>query len=248
MSDSPIYQFIEWFFKVPAQPKAPFGAPNSSQIFRAARNFYYYQVFHWLISHFFIAMFMSMMIFALIFLPDFIKYLFLRAIGIFILAIYLMIVLFSFLLVRINYEMRWYIITDRSLRIREGVIFVTEKTMSFANIQNISIHQGPIQRLLGIKDLKVRSAGGGTAMNGEDLETNSLHEAFFRGISNAEEIRNAIMNQIRKLKDTGLGDPDDKYDAESNMTVTNELVKAVFDMLNEVRKIKSTLKTQVNNN
>ncbi|HET7537279.1 MAG TPA: hypothetical protein VFJ90_12545, partial [Candidatus Didemnitutus sp.] len=35
---------------------------------------------------------------------------------------------------RLDYEMRWYMVTDRSLRIRHGVWRVSESTMSFANI------------------------------------------------------------------------------------------------------------------
>ena len=62
---------------------------------------------------------------------------------------------------RLNYEMRWYKVTDRSLRIRAGVWNVHEMTMTFANVQNISITQGPLERLFGISDVRVETAGGG---------------------------------------------------------------------------------------
>ena len=43
---------------------------------------------------------------------------------------------------------------------------VQEKTMTFSNVQNVSIRQGPMQRLFGIADLEVRTAGGGSSSDG----------------------------------------------------------------------------------
>lgn len=104
---------------------------------------------------------------------------------------------------RLDYELRWYKVTDRSLRIREGVWFVREMTMSFANIQNISVVRGPIQKMFGVSDLMVQSAGGGGAEQGK-----SLHIGYFRGISGAEKVRDLILDRLRRLRDTGLGDHD----------------------------------------
>ena len=83
-------------------------------------------------------------------------------------------------LVKLDFEKRWYLVTDRSLRLREGIVHVNEMTITFANIQNISISQGPIQRALKIADLRVDTAGGANAV-GRDQKTKSQHTAFFRG-------------------------------------------------------------------
>ena len=123
---------------------------------------------------------------------------------------------FSLAVLRLDFDMRWYVLSDRSLRIREGILTVREKTMTYANIQNISIRQNPIQRLFGIYDVEVRSAGGGAG----DTEGGSLsmaskrdadqsHVAHFRGIDNPEEIRTAIRERIHLHRDSGLGDPDE---------------------------------------
>src|SRR5207249_3022813 len=77
------------------------------------------------------------------------------------LSIHLLGSVFFLAVLRLDYEKRWYVVTDRSLRIREGVVKVREMTVNFANIQNISISQGPLQRILGIADLRVDTAGGG---------------------------------------------------------------------------------------
>jgi hypothetical protein len=119
----------------------------------------------------------------------------------------------TYAVVRLNYELRWYIVTDRSLRIREGVASIGETTMTFANIQNLSIRQGPVQRLFGIADLRVRTAGGGS----DDTEAESgqpggkgesMHIAYFRGVDNATEIRDLILAHVRSLRDSGLGEVD----------------------------------------
>jgi len=117
----------------------------------------------------------------------------------------------TYAVVRLNYELRWYIVTDRSLRVREGVATIRETTMTFANIQNLSIHQGPIQRMIGIADLRVRTAGGGSSDEGGDSNqqggrSDSMHIGYFRGVDNAGEIRDLILARVRSLKDSGLGE------------------------------------------
>jgi len=67
----------------------------------------------------------------------------------------------TYFLQRLNYEMRWYIVTDRSLRIRSGVVRVREMTMTFANVQGIRLNANPIEGLLGLANVEVQSAGGG---------------------------------------------------------------------------------------
>lgn len=125
-------------------------------------------------------------------------------------AAYLIQIPLSLGAVMLDFEMRWYILSDRSLRIREGVWQVQEKTMTFANIQQISIRQNPLQRLLGISDVEVRTAGGGEGKGKNQHDgAESLHEAFFRGVDNAEAIRTAIQERVRHHRDAGLGDPDD---------------------------------------
>jgi membrane protein YdbS with pleckstrin-like domain len=80
------------------------------------------------------------------------------AIGGFLLAAFIVMALaftslVSYVTIRLDYEFRWYKTTHRSLRIREGVWLVREMTMTYANIQDISVSQGPLQRLFGIADL-----------------------------------------------------------------------------------------------
>lgn len=120
----------------------------------------------------------------------------------------------TYALVRLEYEQRWYIVTDRSLRIRSGIVSLRESTMSFANLQQVTVTQGPLQRLLGIADVQVRSAGGGSADHHEKGEADdSMHVGIFHGVENAVEIRDLILERLRQYRAAGLGDPDDHHDS-----------------------------------
>ena len=116
----------------------------------------------------------------------------------------------TYAILRLDYEQRWYIVTDRSLRIRSGLWSVQEMTMSFANLQQVALSQGPLQRLLGISDVRVQSAGGGGgATHGAKGQDASLHTGVFHGVDNAKEIRDLILERLRLFRETGLGDPDE---------------------------------------
>lgn len=116
----------------------------------------------------------------------------------------------TYAMARLDYELRWYIVTDRSLRIRSGLTKMQETTMSFANVQQVVVNQGPLQRLLGIADVRVQSAGGGGGGEGQHKGVgDSLHAGVFHGVDNATEIRDLILERLRRFRETGLGDPDE---------------------------------------
>jgi hypothetical protein len=118
---------------------------------------------------------------------------------------------------RLDYEMRWYIVTDRSLRIREGIFGVREMTLTFANVQNITIDQGPLQRLLGIADVVVRTAGGGGGASPHERGRtigSQLHVGTLRAVDDAKGVRDLVLDRLRHLRDAGLGDPDDRRATE----------------------------------
>ena len=126
----------------------------------------------------------------------------------FALALFFAQLLVTYAALRLDFDQRWYIVTDRSLRLRSGVWQVQELTMSFANLQQVSISQGPLQRLLGLSDLRVQTAGGGGGDAHEGKQT-SLHLAEFHGVENAAEIRDLILARLRLFRAAGLGDPED---------------------------------------
>ena len=116
--------------------------------------------------------------------------------------------------VRIDYDMRYYIVTDRSLRVREGAFIVKEKTITFANVQNMRVVQGPLLRYFGIWHLKVDTAGGGSGEKGKGA--GDSHHVKLAGIENAHEVRDLVLGHLRHRGiSSGLGDLDDHDDDSS---------------------------------
>src|SRR4029453_8092335 len=71
--------------------------------------------------------------------------------------------IFAYVGIPLRYDTTWYVLTDRSLRIRRGILTIHETTISFENVQNVEVRQGPIQRYFGIADVIAQTAGGGAA-------------------------------------------------------------------------------------
>jgi hypothetical protein len=165
-------------------------------------------------------------------------------------ALYFAQIPFTYALRRLDYELRWYIVTDRSLRIRTGLVRLQESTMSFANLQQVEVKQDPIQRLLGLADVHVQSAGGGGGGHQGHKQGqmhDSLHTGIFHSVDNATEIRDLILERLRQFRQAGLGDPDDHHDhtvgarvptfGETLATNTDALA-AAHEVLTEARALR----------
>ncbi len=253
MAEGVLTSLIARFLKVPPEPEPPMGSPGSVRVFNAASGYYRYRMVKWALAQ--ASTFIGLII-GLGFLAGGIEFaaipmsrelaVLLEATGI---GLFIVQLPLSFLMVRLDYRYRWYMITDTSLRIREGLMSVRERTMTFANIQNLSLRQGPIQRVFGISDLQVRTAGGGSDVAGESkkelAEALNMHVGYFRGVDNAEEIRDVILNHMRGLRDSGLGDPDEPAAAtaaaSSAAVDSNELLAVAQEMLVESKRLRAVL-------
>jgi membrane protein YdbS with pleckstrin-like domain len=229
--------------KVPPEPHDPMGDVHSLRVFRAAPGYLQYITVGWIISQ--VAVFT-----AAVLLVAPIGVALAAASGLLAIGLIALIVLTAVLVLcevfvtyfslRLSYEMRWYKVTDRSLRIRDGVWNVNEMTLTFANIQNISITQGPLERLFGISDVRVQTAGGGGGSSSgphgkSDGSGSNLHVAVFRGVDNPEEIRNLMLDRLRSVRSTGLGDPDDSHVPVPSVD-TLSLLAALRDEARALRK------------
>ena len=144
----------------------------------------------------------------------------------------------SFLLLRLNYRMRWYMVSDSSVRIRQGIFNIREQTMTVANIQNMEVRQGPLQRLFGISDLEVRTAGGSGNKQEDPSKSwqQDPHVGALRGLDNANEVRDLIAEALRRYRDAGLGDPDEPASLGDDSSL-----RAARNMLDEVRGLRRAL-------
>lgn len=113
------------------------------------------------------------------------------------------------LLVRVDYDLRSYVVTDRSLRVREGAWTVREMTITYANVQNLRLVQGPLMRLFKITHLKVDVAGGGSASSEHGGQGG--HHVTVAGVEDAASLRDLILDHQRRVRSgAGLGDPEDE--------------------------------------
>ena len=113
----------------------------------------------------------------------------------------------AYVAIHLRYDTTWYIVSDRSLRIRRGIWVIHETTITFENIQNVMVDQGPLQRFFGIADVVVMTAGGGGGGHGhEGGGMGAGHHGLMEGIDNAPAIRDLIMSRLKRSKAAGLGD------------------------------------------
>jgi uncharacterized membrane protein YdbT with pleckstrin-like domain len=189
---------------VPTAPEPPDGSPESIRVFHAGRNYYLWSVLVWAAAS--AAVFAGLIaVSAVISTRVPMTSGWVRGSWIVLLSvvwtIFFVTLIVTLVARRLNYRLRWYIVTDRSLRIRSGVFRVDELTMTYGNIQEIRVTAGPLQHLLGLADVEVQAAGGG----GEKKDR-SGHVGHFEGVSNAAAIRDLIVERLRHYRDSGLGD------------------------------------------
>jgi uncharacterized membrane protein YdbT with pleckstrin-like domain len=142
---------------------------------------------------------------------------------------------------RLDYETRWYVLTDRSLLIRQGVWWTREITLTFANAQNVRVTQGPLQRLFGFSNVEVDTAGGG---GGRKEEKKGLefdpHRAVLRGLDRPGDVQQRIVELVRRSRSAGLGDPDDHQAMPAAGSIA-----LLEDILAEARRVKDAMAKRV---
>ena len=90
---------------------------------------------------------------------------------------------------------------------------------------------------LGIADIEVRTAGGGgPSSDANESGGADMHLAYFRGVDNANEIRDSILARVRQLRDSGLGDPD--ADERPVAQLSSAAVSSARSLLEEVQALR----------
>jgi membrane protein YdbS with pleckstrin-like domain len=248
-------RLLRWL-RVPPEPTAPFGDEGVG-IFRAAPNYFRYKMIIWGMRQ--VGGLIGLVVYLTVLeprIPDvgppsvtigpltitraavFAIYNFFEIVGI---AVYIVQMFTTAALLRLDYEQRWYLVSDRSLRIREGLVRLDEKTMTFANVQHVAIRQNPIQRWLGIADVEVRTAGGGGNKDEHD-KSEDLHIAYLRGVTDPERIRDVIRERLKRHSDAGLGDPENLPTVgPPPVAATSELLAAASALREEARALRLAL-------
>ncbi len=203
-----IWGVLTIWFRVPSEPPTlPVVPGEHLQSFRPSEGFLRYLKFRfWVLlfvidialviawlsitaASFFIGLWLTPLALAVIVLPDIVAY----------------------VAIHLRYDTTWYVLTHRSLRIRRGIWVIHETTITFENIQNVSVDSGPLERWFGIANVIVDTAGGspGKTSHGKPME--NFHRGIIEGIDQPEEIRDLIMNRLRQSRSSGLGDEQSAY-------------------------------------
>jgi len=145
----------------------------------------------------------------------------------------------AFIAIHLRYDTTWYLMTDRSLRLRRGIWIIREVTITFENVQNILVRQGPLQRWFGISDVVVLTAGGGvTGSKGEGGQIEPTgHRGLIEGISagKAVELRERILQKLRDSSSAGLGDEAHPGSAGERLPPAATWTAAHLEMLRQIR-------------
>src|SRR5262249_46640878 len=95
--------------------------------------------------------------------------------------------IFAYIAIHLRYDSTWYVMTSRSLRIRRGIWLIHETTITFENVQNVEIKQGPVQRYFGIADVHIDTAGGGGHKEGKHASLAAAgHHGLIEGVGEPE--------------------------------------------------------------
>jgi membrane protein YdbS with pleckstrin-like domain len=221
--------------RVPEAPVPPDGSRDSIRVFRAGRNYYLWSLIMWagavLLGGLAVASVSVPLVVAIRRASEWARIAAGAALVLLWVA-YLVTAAVTLISRRLNYGLRWYIVTDRSLRIRSGIFQMNELTMTYSNVQEIRVASGPLQLLLGIADVEVQAAGGGG-----DGKHGGGHIGRFTGVAHAPEIRDLIVDRLRQYRDSGLGEA---TPVATQLQPASDLA-AAKQVLDEARAVRAVL-------
>lgn len=199
-----LWGILTSWFRVPRRPpELPTYAGETIESFRPAKGFLKYLKFHfWILLTIFdgailvgwivvaiiepwVGLILAPLALAIAVLPDIVAY----------------------LAIHLRYDTTWYVMSPRSIRIRRGIWVIRETTITFENVQNVTIDQGPLQRWFGIADVRLETAGGGSSAGGEQNgQSMHAHQGTIEGIADPHRIRDLILERLHNTHLAGLGD------------------------------------------
>lgn len=84
-------------------------------------------------------------------------------------------------------------LTSRELKVRRGILVVEEKSIPLEKITDLAVYQGPVMRAMGLKGIKVETAGQ-TSTTGSALVT-------VVGIVDTDDFRDLVLEQRDRVAD-----------------------------------------------
>jgi putative membrane protein len=135
------------------------------------------------------------------------------------------------------YYVRYYgklrvVLTSRELKVRRGLMVVEEKAIPLEKITDLAVYQGPIMRAMGLKGIKVETAGQ-TTTTGSPLVT-------VIGIVDTDEFRDLVLEQRDRIADRDDSPASGTLPATGTTGGTSSVVAgdpAVLAVLTEIRDL-----------
>ena len=112
----------------------------------------------------------------------------------------------AFVAMYLRYDTMWYVMNERSIRIRRGIWIIHETTITFENIQNVTVSQGPVQRYFGVASVVIQTAGGGGGGGHPAHGGGITHMGLIEGVADAPRLRDLFLAKMRVSRGAGLGD------------------------------------------
>jgi len=115
--------------------------------------------------------------------------------------IFIISVVVAYIIARLTYHFYRYELTEDGYRAERGIIWKKYITIPYSRIQNVDIYRGILDRLLGLSDLQIHTAGYGAA-GASRLGS----EGRLPGLSreDAEALRDELISRVRQSKNQGL--------------------------------------------
>ncbi|MFC1790986.1 PH domain-containing protein [Gemmatimonadota bacterium] len=110
---------------------------------------------------------------------------------------------------------------ERTLVVKRGIFFKVEKTIPLDKIQDLTVKEGPLLRKLGLRSLKIETAGQGTP---------GASEADLIGIVDPIDFRDRVLRQRDSMSLTPVG----QTGAEEGTSGTIELLTEIRDLLSQI--------------
>jgi membrane protein YdbS with pleckstrin-like domain len=127
--------------------------------------------------------------------------------------------------------------TMPEIYVKKGVVTVTRKHVPFRTITNVSSRAGPFDRLFGIGSVHVETAGySGSHQTGPEIKLDGI--VFY------EEIRDFILNELRKFREPYVTGTEVVRRVEEPVPRMEGLDDEMLITLREIRDILMSLKKE----
>ena len=128
--------------------------------------------------------------------------------------------------------------TMPEIYVKKGIIRITRKHVPFRTITNISSTSGPLDRVFGIGNVLIETAGFSGSMMGP--------EEKIEGVRFYEEVRDFILNELRKFRDpyvtaTEVVLPREEPVPRMDDSLDDEMLITLREIRDVMRKLESNL-------